>query len=241
MAERRTTPGEIPAFFVPGNGGKADTEADFRRYLRKNGEIYFLKKKTPGMAIFDKNTRLTDKQERFCREYLETLNASEAYRRAYNCEKMTTRTIDTKSRELMRTPSVSARLDYLKAHAAEAANISLQRIIKEHARIAFSDATRVRSGWYTLKEFESLTEDERACIKSVETKQRKAIDGNGQKVVEDWIKVQVYDKQKALDALCLILGYNSPQKLEGDFRLSGVKVEVIDQGAAALLQEVLKR
>ena len=150
-------------------------------------------------------------------------------------------TVERRAKELANNPKVSARLDYLKEHAAEAANISLQRIIKEHARIAFSDATRVRSGWYTLKEFNELTEDERACIKSVETKQRKVLNEAGQTVVEEWVKVQVYDKQKALDALCNILGYNSPQKLEGDFRLSGVKVEVIDQDAAALLQEVMKR
>ena len=193
------------------------------------------------MAMFNKKTRLTDKQEKFCREYLETLNASEAYRRVYNAANMKPSSIERKACALMQSPSVAARLDYLKGHAAEAANISLQRIIKEHARIAFSDATRVRSGWYTLKEFNDLTEDERACIKSVETKQRKVLNEAGQTVVEECVKVQVYDKQKALDALCTILGYNSPQKLEGDFRLSGVKVEVIDQDAAALLNEVMKR
>lgn len=193
------------------------------------------------MAVINRDTGLTEKQEKFCREYLKTLNASEAYRRVYNCDRMKPTSIERKAAELVASPSVSARLDYLREHAAEAANISLHRIVAEHAKIAFSDATRVRSGWYTLKEFNELTEDERACIKSVETKQRKVLDEDGQTVVEEWVKVQVYDKQKALDALCTILGYNSPQKLEGDFRLSGVKVEVIDQDAAALLQEVLKR
>ena len=193
------------------------------------------------MAIIDRNTGLTEKQEKFCRLFLELGNACEAYRRAYDAANMKPGTVERRAKELANSPKVSARLDYLKEHAAEAANISLQRIIKEHARIAFSDATRVRSGWYTLKEFESLTEDERACIKSVETKQRKVLNEAGQTVVEEWVKVQIYDKQKALDALCMILGYNSPQKLEGDFRLSGVKVEVIDQDAAELLQEVLKR
>ena len=191
------------------------------------------------MAVINRNTGLTEKQEKFCRLFLELGNACEAYRRTYNVANMKPGTVLKRADELAKTPTVSARLDYLREHAAEAANISLQRIIKEHARIAFSDATR--SGWYTLKEFNDLTEDERACIKSVETKQRKVLNEDGQTVVEEWVKVQVYDKQKALDALCTILGYNSPQKLEGDFRLSGVKVEVIDQDAAALLQEVMKR
>ena len=193
------------------------------------------------MAIIDKNTGLTEKQERFCRVFLELGNACEAYRRTYNVANMKPGTIESKTKELTDNPKVSARLDYLREHAAEAANISLHRIIAEHAKIAFSDATRVRSGWYTLKEFNDLTEDERACIKSVETKQRKMINEDGEKVIEEWVKVQVYDKQKALDALCQILGYNSPQKLEGDFRLTGFKVEVIDQNAAALLNEVMKR
>ena len=193
------------------------------------------------MAIIDKNTGLTEKQERFCRVFLELGNACEAYRRTYNVANMKPGTIETKTKELTDNPKVSARLDYLREHAAEAANISLHRIIAEHAKIAFSDATRVRSGWMTLKEFEQLTPEERACIKSVETKTRKVMTQDGQEVMDEQVKVTVYDKQKALDALCQILGYNSPQKLEGDFRLTGLKVEVIDQDTAALLNEVIKR
>lgn len=181
---------------------------------------------------------LTAKQEAFCRAYMETMNATEAYRRAYASEKMTDRTICRRAGELMMHPAVSARIRYLKDNAAEASGITVQRIIREHARIAFSDATRVRSGWYTLKEFESLTEDERACIKSVETKQRKMLVGDGDIVMEEWVKVQAYDKQKALDSLSRILGYDAPQKVEGTLSLRGLTVQVMDEDTAARLKEL---
>ena len=44
--------------------------------------------------------KLTPKQERFIQEYLATSNASEAYRRAYNAEKMSPVVVNVKGCEL---------------------------------------------------------------------------------------------------------------------------------------------
>ena len=41
--------------------------------------------------------KLSVKQENFCNFYLESGNASEAYRRAYNCLKMKPETINSKA------------------------------------------------------------------------------------------------------------------------------------------------
>ena len=98
--------------------------------------------------------------------------------------------------------------------------ISALQIIREHQKIAFSDATRIRNGWMSLKEFESLTDDEKACIKSINTKQVKRIASNGDEIVEEFVKIECYDKQKSLDSIMNMLGYAAPKEV----KLSG-KIE----------------
>lgn len=156
---------------------------------------------------------LTIKQEKFCNKYLECGNASEAYRYAYDCSKMSDNAIWNSASLLMDDPKVTQRIDYLKNHLAEAAGITALQIIREHQKIAFSDATRIRNGWMSLKEFESLTDDEKACIRSVETKQTKRTTPMGDEVIDEQVKITCYDKQKALDSIVSMLGYNAPGKI----------------------------
>lgn len=57
---------------------------------------------------------MTPKQEAFCKAFIETGNASEAYRRAYNAENMAANTINVKASELMASGNISVRIDELK-------------------------------------------------------------------------------------------------------------------------------
>lgn len=156
---------------------------------------------------------LTIKQEKFCNKYLECGNASEAYRYAYDCSKMSDNSVWCNASQLLADTKVAQRLEYLKSHLAEASGITALQIIREHQKIAFSDATRIRNGWMSLKEFESLTDDEKACIRSVETKQTKRTTPMGDEVIDEQVKITCYDKQKALDSIVSILGYNAPEKI----------------------------
>lgn len=157
---------------------------------------------------------LTIKQEKFCNKYLECGNASEAYRYAYDCSKMSESTVWENASRQLANSKVAARIAYLKDHLAEAAGISALQIIREHQKIAFSDATKIRTGWMSLKDFETLTPEERACIKSVETKQTKRVTPMGDDVIDEVVKITCYDKQKALDSIVNMLGYNAPEKKE---------------------------
>lgn len=162
--------------------------------------------------------KLTIKQEKFCNKYLECGNASEAYRFAYDCSRMGDNTVWNNAYQLLQNSEVATRIDYLKNHLAEAAGISALQIIREHQKIAFSDATRVRNGWMSLKDFNALTEEEKACIKTIETKQTKRITPMGDEVVDEQVKITCYDKQKALDSIVNTLGYNAPEKKEIDMK-----------------------
>lgn len=170
---------------------------------------------------------LTIKQEKFVAKYLETGNASEAYRHAYDCLRMKDSTVNKRASELLQNGEITGRLEYLKSHLAEAAGISALRVLREHEKIAFSDATRLRNGWMSLKEFEALTSDERACIKSVETRSRKIVNENGETVLDEQVKVTLYDKQKALDSISEMLGYNAPVKTEASVSVTGTRPVIV--------------
>ena len=182
------------------------------------------------------NNKLTIKQEKFCNKYLECGNASEAYRYGYDCSNLADSTIWSKASILLTDSKVRARLDYLKNNLAEAAGISALQIIREHQKIAFSDATRIRKGWMSLKDFEALSEEEKACIKSIETKQTKRITPAGDEVIDEQVKIICYDKQKALDSIVNMLGYNAPIKQDVDAK---VECELMSKAQAKKLLESL--
>lgn len=187
--------------------------------------------------------KLTIKQEKFCLKYLECGNASEAYRYAFNCRNMSDNAIWSEASCLLDNPKVAQRVEYLKTHLAEAAGISALQIIREHQKIAFSDATRIRTGWMSLRDFENLTPDEKACIKSVETKQTKRVTDDGDEIIDEQIKVTLYDKQKSLDAIWDKLGYNSPLKLEitgkdGRDLLTGLTDDELDARIAEMQKKL---
>ncbi len=170
---------------------------------------------------------LTIKREKFVTKYLECGNASEAYRYAYDCSRMKESTINKRASELLGNGEIRGRLEHMKSHLAEVSGISALRIIREHEKIAFSDATRVRDGWMSLKDFESLTPEERACIKSVETKTRKTVGENGETIIDEQVKITTYDKQKSLDSITAMLGYNAPLKTEQEVNVTGRRPVIV--------------
>lgn len=69
--------------------------------------------------------RLTQKQENFCLAYIETGNASEAYRRVYNAEKMKPETVNNKAHVLLKKGEIRARLEELRCPATKSAQVTL--------------------------------------------------------------------------------------------------------------------
>lgn len=70
--------------------------------------------------------KLTAKQEAFCLAYIETNNASEAYRRAYNSKNMKPETINKRSSELIQDGAITGRLEQLRAPVRDRAQITLE-------------------------------------------------------------------------------------------------------------------
>ena len=70
--------------------------------------------------------KLTAKQEAFCLAYIETNNASEAYRRAYDSSKMKPESVNESASRLLADVKITARLEQLRAPVRDRAQITLE-------------------------------------------------------------------------------------------------------------------
>jgi len=73
-------------------------------------------------------SNLTPKQEGFCRSYIETGNASEAYRLNYDAEKMKPNTVNNKAKLLLKQGPIRDRLTELQQHHQDRHDITVDSI-----------------------------------------------------------------------------------------------------------------
>jgi phage terminase small subunit len=85
---------------------------------------------------------MTPKQEAFARAYVETGNASEAYRRAYNAEKMSDEAIRVEACRLLDNPNVSLTVEKLQVKHQKRHEITVDKLT-EMALTAFKEAHRI--------------------------------------------------------------------------------------------------
>lgn len=74
---------------------------------------------------------MTPKQEQFARLYVETGNASEAYRQAYNADNMKPETVTNEAYKLLQDPDISAMVDGLKAEARQRHAVTVDDLLSE--------------------------------------------------------------------------------------------------------------
>lgn len=75
--------------------------------------------------------KLTPKQEKFCQKYIETGNASQAYRQSYDCENMKDETVNVKASELLNNGKITVRLKELKTEHAKRHNTTVDDLLNE--------------------------------------------------------------------------------------------------------------
>jgi len=79
--------------------------------------------------------KLTSKQENFCHAFIELGNASDAYRAAYDAEKMKEETIWRSAHDVLKNPKVAARIEELRAPIVERVRITLESHLDELERL----------------------------------------------------------------------------------------------------------
>lgn len=86
---------------------------------------------------------LTPKQEKFACALVQTGNACEAYRMAYDTSDMTTKTVGRKACELKANPAVMARVSELQEAAAAQAEVTAADVLRIWVEIATADPSEL--------------------------------------------------------------------------------------------------
>lgn len=139
---------------------------------------------------------MTNKQKRFCEEYLIDLNATQAAIRAG----YSSATAGSIGNELLKKPEIRARVDKAIAAQSRRTGVTADRVVRELARVAFANSQDVINyDDATVKA--TAARDDTAAVASVRVKTIPTKDGKG---VER--EVRMHDKLKALELLGRRLG-----------------------------------
>ena len=149
---------------------------------------------------------MTAQQALFCEEYIKDLNITQAAIRAGYTPKYA----DALAYKLLGNIGIQERITTLQAAAAKRNEITVDRIIAEYATIAFLDPSRIFDDDGNCLPLEQIDKASRRAIARIITQEI----GSGDNKVGEIKQAITYDKIKALDSLCRVLGFNAPIKQE---------------------------
>ena len=147
--------------------------------------------------------KLSVKQENFCNYYIETGNASEAFRRAYECGNMKDKVIWVKACETLKKEKIQARIEELRKEVKSQSDISKEKL-EELRCIAFADIRdflEIKDGKVIFKDSEKWTDEMSRAVESVRD-------------TREGIEIKLNGKAWSISRICKILGYDEPTKID---------------------------
>ena len=149
--------------------------------------------------------KLTNKQTRFCEEYIIDLNATQAAIRAGYSKKVA----GAIGFENLRKPEIEEFISLLQKGKSEELNFSFNRVAQEIAKVAFGDVKNYFDDNGRLINVNELESQVSASIKAVTVFSEKTR-LEGEILIEESIKkIESYDKLKALELLGKMFGHFS--------------------------------
>lgn len=161
---------------------------------------------------------LKAKQARFCEEYVIDKNATAAAKRAEYSEK----TAYSQGQRLLKKVEVQQRIASLLEAATKRAELTLDAVVAEYRKVAFSNVADLYDNEGHLQEIHKLPRDVAAAISSVEVDVKNSLDGGESSIV----KIKKHDKIRALEALGKHLGM-FPNRVELTGKEGGA-IEITD-------------
>lgn len=169
---------------------------------------------------------LNHKQQRFCEEYVIDYNGTRAAIAA-GYSKNTAKEIAS---ENLTKPNIKSYIDEIQKDLSKLSGVTALRNILELKKIAYSSIASFKSDWMTEKEFDSLSEEQLACISDIQYQTKTTGE-----TTETIVKFKLHDKQKAIEILNKMLGFNEADKLdlsslgESINQIQPIEVKVIEQ------------
>lgn len=158
---------------------------------------------------------MTDKQECFCEEYLVDLNATQAAIRAGYSEK----TAQEQGSQNLSKLIIQERIEELKRKRSERTEVTVDRVVKELAILAFADIADLlevdKDGRVRAKSLDEIPADKRRALKGVK-EQRSSRKEKGEKaeIIFEKTQYDTWDKVRALELLGRHLDMFTDLKLE---------------------------
>lgn len=140
---------------------------------------------------------LSPKQAAFVREYLIDLNATQAAIRAGYSPK----TANEQGSRLLTNVSVADAIAAAQGKAQERADVTVDRIVAELAKIAFSDPRDLFDADGRLKPLSELTDNAAASLAGIDV-----VQAGGEDLPLEIRKIKRWDKTKAIELLGRYLG-----------------------------------
>lgn len=155
---------------------------------------------------------LTDKQKKFCEQYVLDFNGAQAAIRAGYSED----TAKEIASENLTKPNIQEYLAQLKSQAASEYGITKQQLIDELRKVAFFDIRKIYSEDNSLLNIKSFDDDSAGAVAGIEIDELWEYnpDLDKREVVGNTKKVKIHNKISAIERVSKMLGYDAPIQTE---------------------------
>lgn len=182
---------------------------------------------------------LTIKQQRFVDKYLETNNASEAYRFAYKCKNSSVETIKVNACNLLKTTNIALTIEKQQDKIQAKSELSREKIIKE---LEIINNANIRDYCNVLEKEVIITDNQgnrrKEKIMDVQFKPFDQLTENQLKAIEsvkmgrNGIELRLHSKSWSIERACKMLGYDVPAKIDvtsdGKQLNNKIEIEIIE-------------
>ncbi len=182
---------------------------------------------------------LTIKQQRFVDKYLETNNASEAYRFAYKCKNSSAETVKVNACKLLKTTNIALTIEKQQDKIQAKSELSRERIIKE---LEIINNANIRDYCNVLEKEVIITDNQgnrrKEKIMDVQFKPFDQLTENQLKAIEsvkmgrNGIELRLHSKSWSIERACKMLGYDVPAKVDvtsdGKQLNNKIEIEIIE-------------
>lgn len=153
----------------------------------------------------------------FAREYfVNGWNRVKAYMKVYPDSSYQAAAVS--ANEILKNPKINQYIDFLKSDLEKTCNINKARNLIELGKIAYSSIAYLHNTWIDRKDFESLTEDQKSAIESIDTKTETKVYNRGGEDETDvevkYVKIKLYSKSDAIKTINEMMGYKAADKIE---------------------------
>jgi len=177
--------------------------------------------------------KLTTKERKFCHEYIIEWNGAKSARDAGYSEK----TCAEIAHQNLTKIHIQQYIEFIKNDFEKECGISKIKQLREYTKIAYSNIAHLHNTWIELKEFEALTNEQKECIESIDTKTETRREYNPKtnkkdlEVTTNYVKIKLYSKLTALERIDKLIGYNAVEKIEhsGEIKTEVKGITFIDK------------